>query len=276
MRIISIFLFTLLTAPAMAYADAGYYGVAADLNAKEKEALRLAASWSDRPVKPIQTVGGKVVYVYGTTLPTVIGSPMKISDIELEAGETVNEILVGDTARWLVESGVSGNGVTHVFVKPLDAGLETTLIVTTSRRVYHVKLVSREKGFMPYAGFIYQGQAKIIAAQERKEQLWATGTIDGKTVDLSGLDFNYRLSGRAAWKPVQVYNDGRQTFLKLPDSASQKDVPVLLAMRGKREQMVNYRVKNGAFIVDGLFDHLVLISGVGRDRVRVDIKRSSQ
>lgn len=106
--------------------------------------------------------------------------------------------------------------------------------------------------------------------------MWATGTINGKSVDLSGLDFNYKTSGKASWKPVQVYNDGRQTFLKLPDSASQRDIPVLLAMRGSREQLVNYRVQNGTFIVDGLYDHLALINGVGRDRKRVDIKRSTK
>ncbi|MDL2227015.1 TrbG/VirB9 family P-type conjugative transfer protein, partial [Deltaproteobacteria bacterium OttesenSCG-928-M10] len=75
---------------------------------------------------------------------------------------------------------------------------------------------------------------------------------------------------------IQVYNNGQQTFLKLPDSASKTEVPVLLAMKGKREQLVNYRVHNNTFVVDGLFEHLALISGVGRDRVRVDIKRSGK
>ena len=52
------------------------------------------------------------------------------------------------------------------------------------------------------------------------------------------------------------------------------EVPVLLAMKGKREQWVNYRVHNNTFIVDGLLEYLALISGVGRDQERVDVKRS--
>lgn len=271
MRVIaSVLLLLLVAAPAWAEPD----GIS--LSEKEKEALRLANAWSDRQIKPIQTAAGKVVYVHGSTMPTIIGAPMQISDIELEPGEAVNEILVGDTTRWLVESGVSGNGITHIFVKPLDADLQTSLVITTNKRVYHIKLVSQAVGHTPYVGFLYAEQAKIVAAKDLKEQKWATGEIAGQTVDLSGLDFHYQVKGRASWKPIQVYNDGRQTFVRLPESASKTEVPVLLAMKGKREQLVNYRVHNNTFIVDGLFDHLALISGVGRDQERIDVKRSAK
>jgi type IV secretion system protein VirB9 len=243
------------------------------LSDKEKEALRLADIFSERPVKPIQTADGKVVYVHGSTMPTIIGAPMRISDIELEPGELVNEILVGDATRWLVESGASGGGVSHIFVKPLEADLQTNLVITTDRRVYHLKLVSQAADHTPHVGFLYQEQARIVLNKDRREQQWATGEIGGQTVDLSTLDFHYEVSGKAPWKPVQVYNDGRQTFVRLPESASKTEVPVLLAMKGKREQLVNYRVHNGTFVVDGLFEHLALISGVGRQQERVDVKR---
>ena len=276
MRVIfGVLLLILAASPAWAASKADNSGGGElTLSPKEIEALRLANSWSELPVNPIQAEGGKVVYLYGMSLPTIIGSPMQISDIEFEPGEAINEILVGDTTRWLVESGASGAGVAHIFVKPLYADLQTSLVVTTNKRVYHLKLVSKPDNYTPYVAFIYPEQAKTLAARDRKEKLWTTGEINGQTVDLSGLDFNYQVSGKASWKPVQVYNDGSQTFVKLPDSASKMDSPVLLAMRGKREQIVNYRVHNNTFVVDGIFGHLALISGVGRDQERVDIKRT--
>jgi len=242
------------------------------LSPKEEEALRLSKNWSERQINPLQTPEGKVVYLHGLSMPTVIGAPMQISDIELEPGEVVNEILVGDTTRWQVESGLAGN-ITHIFVKPLDAGLQTSLVLTTDRRVYHIKLVAQKENYNPYVGFLYQGQAKVLAKQEQREKQWATGEMDGQTVDLSGLDFGYRVTGKAPWKPVQVFNDGRQTFIRLPESAARSEVPVLLALMGRREQIVNYRVHLNTFIVDGLFEHLVLVSGVGKDQARVEIKR---
>lgn len=267
--ILTVFMsFCLSSGPA--FGDGGASG----LTPKEEEALRLASEWSDRPVKPIQTAAGKVVYVYGATLPTVIGAPMQISDIELQAGEVVNEILLGDTARWLAESGSSGDGIYHVFVKPLDAGLVSSLVVTTNKRTYHLKLVSRASGHTPYIGFIYPEQAAALADRDRRERLLATAEISGQTVDLSGLDFGYRVRGRASWKPIQVYNDGRLTFIRLPDSAARSEAPVLLALRGNTEQMVNYRFRNHTYEVDGLFEHLALISGVGRGQTRVDVVRS--
>lgn len=246
------------------------------LNPKEREALRLAAEWSDKPIKPIQGPDGKVVYIHGLSLPTVIGAPMEISDIELEPGEQVNEILVGDSARWLVESGGSGAGITHIFVKPLDAGLQTSLVVTTNRRVYHLKLVSQKSGHTPKVGFLYKEQALTLTARDKKERSWATTEIEGRTVDLSNLDFAYSVSGKAPWKPVQVYNDGRQTFIKLPEAARRAETPVLLARQGRKEMMVNYRFRNNAFEVDGLFDHLTLISGVGGEQKKIDIKREGR
>ncbi|MDR3038235.1 MAG: P-type conjugative transfer protein TrbG [Candidatus Adiutrix sp.] len=269
-----LLLATTISGPALAAPAPDFLSPAViPLSPKEEEALRLSRDWSERQISPLQTPEGKVVYLHGLSLPTVIGAPMQISDIELEPGESVNEILVGDTTRWLVESGLSGGGTTHIFVKPLDAGLQTSLVVTTDRRVYHLKLVSQKEGFNQYIGFLYQGQAKVLADQDRKERQWATGEIGGQAVDLSSLDFNYRVTGKAPWKPVQVFNDGRQTFLRLPDSAAKAEVPVLLALQGRREQIVNYRVHHNTFIVDGLFEHLALISGVGRDQQRVNIRR---
>jgi type IV secretion system protein VirB9 len=271
------FLLSLLICSAPAWADAG---ASDELNAKEVEALRLAAEWSDRPVKPIQTIGGKVVYVYGASLPTVVGSPLQISDIELEAGEIIHEILVGDTARWIVESGASsGNSsLPHVFVKPLEGGLQTSLVITTDKRAYHIKLISRSSGYTPYVGFIYQEDIKKQVMKDQQEYDRRTAEdVTGRTVALSGLDFNYRVDGRASWKPVQVYNDGKQTFIKLPDqSVRSGETPVLLAMKGSKEQLINYRFQDNTFVVDGLFEHLALITGVGGSQTRVDVRRGAK
>ena len=241
------------------------------LTPKEEEALRLASEWSDRPVKPIHTGDGKVVYVYGATMPTIIGAPMQICDIELEAGELINELLVGDTARWVVESGSSKGGTTHIFVKPFDAGLQTSLVVTTNRRVYHMKLVSRRSGHTPYIGFLYQSQMKAVQDKDTKARIWNTAMEDGEPVDMSNLNFAYKVKGKAPWRPVKVYDDGRKMYLRLPEEVKRGEVPALLVKRGDEDALVNYRLKNNTFEVDGIFPNVVLITGVGREQDRVEI-----
>jgi type IV secretion system protein VirB9 len=243
------------------------------LTSKEVEALRLADDWSNRPIKPIHTGGGKVVYVYGATMPTIIGAPMQISDVELEQGEVVNEILVGDSARWLVESG-SSRDATHIFVKPVDAGLESSLVVTTDRRVYHMKLVSRKSGHTPYIGFLYESQLQSVLNKEAKEKAWNTAVEDDRTLDMSNLNFAYRISGNANWKPLRVYDDGQKMYVRLPESALQGEVPVLLVRQGGADNLVNYRLKNNTFEVDGVFPHVILVTGVGNLKNRVEIVKS--
>ena len=80
------------------------------LTPKEKKALSLSNDWARQNIDPVLSGGGKVVYVHGASLPTIVATPMQVSDVELEAGEVVNEIVVGDSARWMVESGSAGSG----------------------------------------------------------------------------------------------------------------------------------------------------------------------
>ena len=257
--------------------------VVVPLNEREKRALQLSRDWSRKNVDPVLSGGGKVVYVHGASLPTIIGTPMQVCDVELEQGEMVNEIVVGDSARWMVDSGTAGSGpgaTVHLFIKPVDSGLESSAVVTTDRRVYHLRLVSQRSGHTPYVGFLYsdalrrQGAAR--QAQQAKEREWDSTTVDGKQADLSTLNFNYEVKGKASWKPERVYDDGQQTFIRLPEKTRSGEMPVLLVRKGKQDVLVNYRVKDSAMIVDGLFERIALIIGVGGDQEKVEVIRGKK
>lgn len=208
---------------------------------------------------------------------------MQVCDVELQAGETVNEIVVGDSARWLVVAGSTGNssGATvHLFIKPVDAGLESSAVVTTDRRVYHLRLVSQRSGHTPYVGFIYSDDLRQQTAQRRareaRDRDWASTSLDGKAVDLSALNFGYEVKGKAAWKPERVYDDGQQTFIRLPEKSRSGEMPVLLVRKGGKDVLVNYRVKDQAMIVEGLFERIALVIGVGSDQEKVEIVRGTK
>jgi type IV secretion system protein VirB9 len=254
------------------------------LTPQERKALNLSSDWSRRTVTPMLADGGKVVFVHGASLPTIVAAPMQVCDVELQAGETVNEIVVGDSARWMVESGTAGTGsgsTTHLFIKPVDAGLESSAVVTTDRRVYHLRLVSQRAGHTPYVGFLYSDELRQQAVQRRereaKDREWASTSLDGKAVDLSALNFNYEVRGKASWKPERVYDDGRQTFIRLPEKSASGEMPVLLVRKGSQDVLVNYRVRDSAMIiVDGLFERIALVIGVGGDHEKIEIVRGAK
>jgi type IV secretion system protein VirB9 len=248
------------------------------LSAKEQTALRLSEAFSNRNVSPILQENGRVTYAYGMVMPSVVCAPFMVSDVELQPGEFVNELVMGDTARWKTTLGRSGSPeAPHILVKPLDAGLETTAVITTDRRVYHLAFKSQGKGHMPYVGFVYPEDSdfalrKQIAVQNKERERQTASTVSGE-IDIAGLDFGYRLEGSADWKPMQVYNDGRQTFIRLPKTVSQTEMPVLLVRRNGENVMVNYRVKGDTLVVDDIFGEAILLAGVGSKQQRVTLRR---
>ncbi len=246
------------------------------LTPQEQEALRLAKDFERKAVKPIMSKGGKVTFVYGASVPTLLCVPFKISDLELQQGEIVNSVILGDSARWhsdILQVGGGGVNTPHVVFKPVDSGLETSAVITTNRRVYHVNLKSQRAKFMPYAGFIYMNEARqhLASAQAKIEAKQAHYTTP-QGQDISNLDFAYQIKGKARWKPIQVFNDGVKTYIKMPDNINQGEMPVLLVENKTGQALVNYRVRNNSFVVDQLFEEAVLIVGVGSNQEKITIK----
>ena len=250
---------------------------AVPLSKRERQALNLTRDWAGRGPAPVLSQSGKLVYVHGASLPTILASPMQVCDVELQPGEKVNEVIVGDSARWMVETGTAGN-TTHLFIKPVDAGLETTAVVTTDRRIYHLRLISQRSGHTPYVGFVYADAMKLQLAEKkaaREQEIQRnTATIDGKEVDISGLNFNFEVKGKASWRPERVFDDGQKIYIYLPRKST--EMPVLLARKHGENVLVNYRVDGKNLVVDGLFDDISLLLGVGSRREEVRIIRKAQ
>jgi type IV secretion system protein VirB9 len=258
------------------------------LTAQERAALDIAKRWeagSATGIKPTAGASGEVKFLFGAQQPSIVCAVLQVCDVALQAGEQVNSINLGDTARWTVEPAISGSGATeiqHLMIKPQDVGLETTLTVTTDRRTYHLRLRSHRTEYMPAISFTYpeEAQAKWAAIQHREKQERAANTIPATGEYLGDLSFNYDLSGSANWKPVRVYNDGRKTVIEMPASMQQTEAPTLLIVRREgglfsddETVMVNYRVQNNRYIVDSVFDRAILIAGVGNNQDRVTIVR---
>ena len=205
----------------------------------------------------------------------------------LQAGEIVNSIHLGDTARWTVEPAITGSGgaaIQHLIIKPLDVGLKTSLVVTTDRRTYHIGLRSHRTEYMPQVAFTYpeEALAKWEALRNRETKQLEHNTIPATGEYLGNLDFNYKLSGSASWKPVRVYNDGQKTIIEMPKIMEQTEAPTLLVIReeggwfsDEETVMVNYRLQGERYVVDTVFEKAILISGVGSSQERITITHKS-
>ena len=275
-----------LAAPGDDLADKFFSKNNPTLSAQEKAALAIAKKWNaGAGIQPFAGPNGTVRFVYGAQQPSIVCAVLQVCDVALQAGEQVNSIQLGDTARWTVEPAISGSGATevqHLIIKPMDVGLETSLVVTTNRRSYHLKLRSHRTEYMPQVAFTYPEEAlakwETIKTREREERQDRTIPQTGEY--LGDLSFEYDVDGSVAWKPVRVYNDGRKTIIEMPKAMQQTESPSLLVVRkdggiftDAETVMVNYRVQGDRYIVDTVFDKAILIAGVGSSQDRVTITR---
>lgn len=207
-------------------------------------------------------------------------APGQITDIALQEGEELvgpGPVASGDTVRWIIGDTVSGSGAArrvHILVKPTRAGIATNLVINTSRRTYHVELRATTSTYMAGVSWTYPHDELIAlrATEAERERIAPIASID-----ITALDFDYRISGdRTNWRPVRVFDDGRQVFVEFDEHIGVGDMPPLFVLGEKGAvELVNYRVQGRYMIVDRLFDRAQLRLGAGRAARQVLIERES-
>jgi type IV secretion system protein VirB9 len=217
--------------------------------------------------------------------PTVDCAPLRTTDIQLQPGETITDVALGDTERWMATPAASGdprNAVPHLAVKPQVLGIETNLTIYTTRHIYHLLLRSRGRA-MQEVEFYYPDEliaamkdADSAAANAKQEAVDPPGESNDivkiAAVDPAQINFSYTVAGpNVPWKPVRAFDDGSHVYVQMPAGMKSSEAPALLINAGSGSQMVNYRVKGNYYVVDRLFSDAILVAGVGRDQDRVTI-----
>lgn len=257
-----------------------------NLSQREWHSLSLAKEWLDNGNKSFRGKDGSVSFLFGATMPRVVVAPLKITDIQFQAGEEIKDVQLGDTTRWMTSPSISGEGanqVSHLLIKTTDVGLETTLFVSTDRRTYHINLFSRQHEYMPIVGFRYKDEInqkwdaynrhfkEEKKIQEASTKLQVTTSL---SKNINQLDFEYNIIGQASWKPTRVYNDGIKTYIQMPSRMKFQEAPIFMVLdHSDTNQLVNYRLKENSYIIDKLFSRGILILGVGDDQEKITIER---
>ena len=253
-----------------------------ELRRHDKEALRLLAAYrrDEASGEPRQGENGSIVFPFGASRVRIICAPLRVCDVALQPGEIVTGVHLGDPVRWSVEPAQTGMGpgrTLHALVKAHAANLDTNLVIYTDRRVYHLDLISRRKDHMPLVSFSYPEESRMAwqAYLADKREEGADVAMDLGRVSIEDIHTNYTISGDApSWRPVAVYDNGEKTCIKMPRGLHKTEAPALLLQERKKTRIVNYRVRDGCYVVDRLFDRAVLISGVGKEQQRVEIERT--
>ena len=218
----------------------------------------------------------------------VYTAPEQVTDIALQAGENLISVSAGDTERWILGDTVSGKGDTervHILVKPVESGLTTNLIITTTARTYRAELTSYRETYMAAVSWRYPREELISLSKTRKSsgEISVDWTVFAPSEDrppvpsglsVDALNFRYRVEGdKPHWRPLRAFDDGRKVYIQFPARIDQGEAPPLFAVGTEGDsQLVNYRVKGRYYIVDRLFARAELRLGE-KDQQVVRIER---
>ena len=220
-------------------------------------------------------------YAYADgALYQVYASPGQVTDIALQEGEQLvgpGPVAAGDTVRWIIGDTTSGSGASsrvHILVKPTRADLVTNLVINTDRRTYHLELRGSPSTYMASVSWIYPQDQLIALRGSNAAALSSTPVATG--IDIAALHFNYRITGdKPAWRPLRVFDDGRQVFIEFPETIAQGEMPPLFVIgAGGEGELVNYRVSGHHLIVDRLFAAAELRLGDKHSVQKVRIMRA--
>ena len=215
--------------------------------------------------------GVRLEVVYGQSYPVVVCKIDLTCLVELEDGEEMLDApLLSDPVRWEIAVRIMDGEVfkTYLALKARSDAQEASLSLFTNRRSYYILLHPDTALHTPVLAFHYPDteQRKIeermaevkaararkaadkkaaaqVAVKKRAAKVAKSGvSTSSGAVPADELDFDFRLVGRAGFKPVRVYTDGKRTYVDLPASY-RGELPTLLVTSGNANNTVNIAVK---------------------------------
>ena len=243
-----------------------------------------------------QGKNSSVVVQYGAGIPVLKCRPLNFCSLQLQPGEIpIEDITLGDSTLWDAEVRVSGseeNPNVRVLIKPDAKATQTSLVGATDRRFYDVQLLKSDTDYTTVLAFTYPqdveaankariaklnaAKAAAAAAARKKttaERARKSVTVDKKPVYVGKLDFEYSITGRTKFKPIRVFNDGRKTYVDLPEGF-QGERPVFLAAgTSSSDEIVNSRWSGNRLTIDRVVEAGTLVQGVGGRAQKIKITR---
>lgn len=211
----------------------------------------------------------------------ILSKPRAVTHLEFPEGETILTIAAGDTANWELTPTQNRR---HLFIKPKVEQNLTSMTVLTDKRSYQFVIRATAEGQKWYQRVTWRvpvtlmldgpaaGAAvpatpvvEVPVAARANAAASSMEVADGQ-VRPEDLKFDYSIEGDAPFRPVQVFDNDRMTWVRLPPNVS--ELPVVLALdTGGEFVLVNYMVRGDLLLVQRVMERFVL--KIGRTEVRI-------
>lgn len=237
--------------------------------------LSLTSFFSEAEINAIPMPGDTKLVVFDydpNDTYTIFTRPYAVTDIELNSDESVVAFALGDSIQWKAEQAEN-----HIFLKPTVSDIFTSATLVTNKRSYQLTLRSSplngkwyQKISWTQPGLVSMKKtqtAKAAAENLIKEEEHASERLDDGLIEFDKLNFGYRITGNSEFKPLQVMDDGRFTWIRMP--SNMQELPALFAKSPSGElELVNFTVRKDYMIIHRLSQSYIL--KVGKDEIHIE------
>lgn len=223
----------------------------------------------------------------------VLAKPKAVTHLQFGSDEMLQSVASGDTAQWELTPTKNRK---NLFIKPKFEGIETSMTVITDKRTYQFVLRSTADGKKWYQRVSWMYSSSLVLEQDAMLDSQADVPMSGglsepvqaggirplqptfnlpspnhtggsaPTLKPDSLRFNYKVDGEAPFKPTQVFDDGKFTYLRMPQDV--QELPALFSViDGQEYSLVNYTVDGNYIVAQRLLETAVL--KLGKTEIRV-------
>lgn len=251
---------------------------------------------TDPEEPPIVARPDAAIFTYGEEIPRITCLPYRACTMLLAPDETILNLAIGDSERWLIENFSAPDTAPTVVFKPSRANLLTNLVIRTDRRLYVAELLSPapdavdprspDAAYDALATWSYPRRwAQTVARPPSREPTpsRAAPEVAPQVSPGEHLNFAYTFDRplwpghRLRWTPEVVYDDGERTFIRLPSQA-RHDLPAVVLLDDHGEPAPIEATLTGPerswLLVPTVASRLRLISRSGETTRRLTILRT--
>ncbi|MDP5278250.1 TrbG/VirB9 family P-type conjugative transfer protein [Sphingomonas sp. DG1-23] len=199
-----------------------------------------ALAWQDMPGMPgaTGTRVRNVDYVADQVVRIEAAAGYQLM-LELAPDESIENVAVGDSGAWQVTANKRGN---RLFIKPIQAGITTNMVVITDVRLYSFELV-------PLPG------PQPDTAYSVRFRYPAPGSSGAPSKDAEPTAGRYKMGGDASLRPSGMHDDGVHTYIEWPEDRA---LPAIYAVDANgKEMLVNGMMRDGRMVIDSIQERLV-------------------
>lgn len=236
-------------------------------------------SGNNNPASPIPSPYDKRIRVFTYSPEMVYNLHCAVgmtTQIALAPGEgLIEDPHVGDSIEWRITGGP-----TNIYIKPVRPDITTSLSLVTNKRIYQFQLFSGSTSdYEQMVSFHYpQEEARIHVAeiQALHQQEAAAAQKQSQLVSMqlnpTDLSFAYAIKGDASFRPLNVFSDGKFTYLLMP---SLQDLPAAFLVDGQGKlTLVNYIKRGNYLVIERVASHLML--KLGKEQVEITLTGERQ